>query len=144
MQEINNVGIWKLCDTDPANANIEIHFEENARRFCMQNGWDVADIYRLGDVPVTDDMNYPEYRRILNDVMEGKISRLIILENDTKPYPDIVYSIGIILKNFGMQVMSLNEATMKVAPIKITVNPAWKEFFGKTNLSSIYMQNNEN
>lgn len=78
MRTKKNVGIWIRVSTDrQVDSESPEHHEKRAMLYAEAKGWNVAEVYRLEAMSGKSVMNYPETKRMLDDVKSGKISGLI-------------------------------------------------------------------
>lgn len=73
-----NVGIWLRVSTDMQvkDESPEIH-EKRARLYAEAKGWNVVTVYRLDALSGKSIMDYPETKRMLEDIRSGVISGII-------------------------------------------------------------------
>lgn len=95
METQKNVGIWIRVSTEmQVRDESPEHHEKRARLYAEAKGWNVVTIYRLDALSGKSISDYPETKRMLNDIKNGTISGLIFsklarLARNTKELLDI-------------------------------------------------------
>ncbi len=78
MESKKNVGIWIRVSTDlQVQGDSPEHHEKRAQLYAEAKGWEVISVYRLDAMSGKSVKDYPETKRMLKDIQEGKISGLI-------------------------------------------------------------------
>jgi site-specific DNA recombinase len=78
MKEAKSVGIWiRVSTEDQARGESPEHHEKRARLYAEARGWTVAVVYHLEAMSGKSVMAYPQTKRMLKDIREGKITGLI-------------------------------------------------------------------
>jgi site-specific DNA recombinase len=78
MEQKKAVGIWIRVSTDEqAQGDSPEHHEKRARLYAESKGWDVVTVYHLEAMTGKSVINYPETKRMLNDIRQGNITGLI-------------------------------------------------------------------
>ncbi len=76
--EQKSVGIWIRVSTDEqAQGDSPKHHEMRARAYAEAKGWTVREVYDLAGLTGKSVMEYPETKRMMEDVRRGHISGLI-------------------------------------------------------------------
>jgi site-specific DNA recombinase len=95
METQKNVGIWVRVSTEmQVREDSPEHHEKRARLYAEAKGWNVVTIYRLDALSGKSISDYPETKRMLNDIKNGTITGLIFsklarLARNTKELLDI-------------------------------------------------------
>ncbi|MEA3187630.1 MAG: site-specific recombinase, partial [Chthoniobacter sp.] len=72
------VGIWiRVSTEDQAAGDSPKHHEARARHYAAAREWDVVELYDLAGVSGKAVMDYPETRRMMEDIRRGHIRGLI-------------------------------------------------------------------
>lgn len=72
------VGVWIRVSTDEqAQGDSPKHHELRARAYAEARGWDVREVYDLAGMTGKSVMEYPETKRMMDDVRQGRITGLI-------------------------------------------------------------------
>ena len=78
METKKYVGIWVRVSTDfQVKDDSPEHHERRGRMYAEAKGWEVREVYRLDAMSGKSVMDYPETKRMLRDIEEGKITGLI-------------------------------------------------------------------
>ncbi len=78
MQPRKQVGVWiRVSTEDQAQGDSPKHHEIRARSYAESRGWDVREVYDLAGVSGKSVADYPEAKRMMNDVRRGHIENLI-------------------------------------------------------------------
>ena len=73
IQERKNVGIWiRVSTEDQARGESPEHHERRARLYAEANDWEVVEVYRLEAMSGKSVMDYPQTKKMLKDIKEGK------------------------------------------------------------------------
>src|SRR5438874_4011156 len=72
------VGIWiRVSTEDQVKGESPEHHERRARLYAESKGWNVVEVYRLDAMSGKTVKDYPETRKMLEDVRSGHITGLI-------------------------------------------------------------------
>lgn len=124
MEAVKNIGIWIRVSTDfQVQDESPEHHEKRARIYAEAKGWNVVTIYRLDAVSGKSILEYPETKRMLQDIKSGVISGIIFsklarLARNTKE----LLEISEIFRSYNADLISLAEAID-------TSTPAGRLFF---------------
>lgn len=78
MNDGKRVGIWiRVSTDDQVRGESPEHHERRARLYAEAKGWDVIEVYRLDALSGKTVRGYPETKRMLTDIRDGRISGLI-------------------------------------------------------------------
>ncbi len=78
MKDAKLVGIWiRVSTEDQVKGESPEHHEHRARSYAEAKGWKVVEVYRLDAMTGKSVMEYPECRKMLKDVSEGRITGLV-------------------------------------------------------------------
>jgi site-specific DNA recombinase len=78
MEKKKAVGIWLRVSTeDQARGESPEHHEQRAKLFAESMGWEIKTIYHLEGLSGKTVMEYPETKRMLQDIKSGYINGLI-------------------------------------------------------------------
>lgn len=78
MENTKSVGIWiRVSTEDQARGDSPEHHEHRARSYAELRGWTVIEVYHLEGLSGKSVMEYPEAKRMMEDIRSGKISGLI-------------------------------------------------------------------
>ena len=73
-----SVGIWiRVSTEDQARGESPEHHEKRARLYAEAKGWNVQEVYHLEALSGKTVMGYPETKRMLEDIKNGRITGLI-------------------------------------------------------------------
>lgn len=76
--EAKRVGIWiRVSTEDQVRGESPEHHERRARLYAEAKGWDVIEVYRLDAMSGKTVKDYPETKRMLEDIRSGRITGLI-------------------------------------------------------------------
>lgn len=76
--ETKRVGIWiRVSTEDQVRGESPEHHERRARLYAEAKGWDVIEVYRLDALSGKTVKDYPETKRMLEDIRTGHITGLI-------------------------------------------------------------------
>jgi len=78
MEKKKPVGIWvRVSMEDQAKGDSPEHHEMRARLYAEAKGWDVKEVYHLEALSGKSVMNYPQTKKMLEDIRKKKITGLI-------------------------------------------------------------------
>jgi site-specific DNA recombinase len=78
MEKKKSVGIWvRVSVEDKEHGDSPQHHEMRGRLYAEARGWEVTEIYMLEALSGKSVMNYPQTKRMLEDIRKGKITGLI-------------------------------------------------------------------
>lgn len=78
MEAKKKVGIWiRVSTEDQARGDSPEHHEKRAKLYAESKGWEVTTTYHLEALSGKSVMNYPETKRMLEDIRKGNISGII-------------------------------------------------------------------
>ncbi len=73
-----DAGIWiRVSTEDQAKGDSPKNHETRARMYAELKGWNVIELYDLSGVSGKSVIDHPEAKRMLQDVVSGKIQSLI-------------------------------------------------------------------
>src|SRR5690349_8292712 len=107
-----SVGIWiRVSTEDQAKGESPEHHEKRARLYAEAKGWDVKEVYHLEALSGKSVMNYPQTKKMLEDIKTKRITGLIFsklarLARNTKE----LLEFADIFKELNADLISLQEA----------------------------------
>lgn len=110
--EVKNIGIWIRVSTDmQVKGESPEHHEQRARYYAEAKGWNIIEVYRLDAMSGKSVMDYPETKRMLQDIKDGKIDGLIFsklarLARNTKELLEFAE----VFKQYNADLISLAES----------------------------------
>src|SRR5258707_332163 len=76
--EVKQVGIWiRVSTEDQVRGESPETHERRARLYAEAKGWNIVELYRLDAISGKTVKDYPETKRMLEDVRTGRITGLI-------------------------------------------------------------------
>lgn len=118
MEHQKKVGIWVRVSTNfQVEDHSPEHHEKRGRLYAEAKNWDVVEVYHLDALSGKSVMNYPETKRMLQDIKSGRITGLIFsklarLARNTKE----LLEFSEIFKSCDADLISLSESIDTSSP----------------------------